>query len=137
MLTRQGSLRIWRRLLKTGGYGEREGKISLGTLIFLLIVVATVYVGIKMASPLIRYYQVRNLFGIEATRANRITDQEILSDITRKLKEIKAPVDLNEVLIRREGNTIQISVTYEESVSFIGGRYEKTFTFSPQSSVSF
>jgi len=131
------SLQNLRRLIKSGGYGEREGKAGIGTLIFLLIVVAIIYVGIKIAPPWIRYYQVRNLFGVEATRASRITDQEILSDITRKLKEIKAPIDLNEVSIRREGNNIQISVTYEESVSFIGGRYEKTFTFSPQSSVSF
>ncbi len=131
------NLRILGSLLKSEGYGGREGKAGIGTLIFLLIVIAIIYVGVKIAPPLIRYYEVRNLFGVNASMANRSTDQEILGEINRGLKEIKAPIDPNDVLIRREGGTFEISATYKERVTFVGGRYEKIFTFNPQASVSF
>ena len=125
------------KAIKSWRYGGREGKAGMGTLIFLVIIIALIYVGVKVAPPLIRFYEVRNLFGVNASMANRSTDQEILGEITLRLKEIKAPIDPNEILILRRGNNIQISVTYEEKVSFLGDRYEKIFTFNPQSSVDF
>lgn len=110
----------------------QKGGLSLGNIIFLLILGAAIYVGAMMAVPWINFYQVEELFKNQVVRLKVASEEEVRAAIDLKLKELEVtlPDDGLEV-VREEGKQPTIEATYKVDVNFIGG-YKYTYVFKPR-----
>ena len=61
--------------------GSQRGAISLGSLIFLLVLGTGIYIAVKMAVPLIRNYQVQELFKNEVIRLKTVSEEDVRNNI--------------------------------------------------------
>ena len=116
----------------------RKGAITLGGLIFLLIVVMVAYVGMKMSIPLIKNQQVKELFRTKVARLKTESEEKVRKDTYEKLKELKVTLYVDyEVeddglhIIIEEGKPAIMAATFSEEVNFIGG-YKYIYTFNPR-----
>lgn len=90
-----------------------------------------IYAGIKMVVPLIRFYQVQELFKVEVVRLKMVSDEDLIKEIKFKLAEIDVPIsDDDWSIIREEGKPPRIEATYNVDVDF-GGLYKYRYTFNP------
>lgn len=111
---------------------SQRGALSLESLIFLLVIGAGIYVGIKMAVPWIRFYQVQELLGDQVVRLKVASEEEVREAINKRLDELKVSLSHDGLkMIREEGKPAVIEATYKVDVVFIGG-YKYTYTFQPQ-----
>jgi hypothetical protein len=111
---------------------SQRGALSLGSLIFLIILGTAVYVGIKMASPWIRFYQVQELFKDQVVRLKVASEDEVRDAINKKLAELEVTLSEEGLsIIREEGKPPVIEATYQVDVQFVGG-YKYTYTFHPR-----
>lgn len=110
---------------------SQRGAISLQSLIFLVIMGTGIYAGIKMVVPLIRFYQVQELFKVEVVRLKMVSDEDVIKEIKFKLAEIEVPIsDDDWRIIREEGKAPRIEGTYVVDVDF-AGVYKYRYTFNP------
>lgn len=116
-----------------GGLKSQKGSLSLGSLIFLLIAGIGIYVGLMLAFPWVRFYQVEQLFKDQAIRLKVAPEEEVSANINQKLKELNVTISDEEGIriIRAEGKSPAIEATYREDVQFIGG-YIYTYVFKPR-----
>lgn len=115
-----------------GGLKSQKGFLSLGSLIFLLIVGSGIYVGIKMTLPWIRFYQIEELFKEQVVRLKVASEDEVKGAIKLKLEQLEVPLSIEDVrVIREEGKPAVIEGTYKADVEFIGG-YKYTYIFKPR-----
>lgn len=111
---------------------SQRGSFSLGELIFLAIIGIGIYIGIMMATPWIRFYQVQELFKNEVIRLKVASEEEVREAISKKLTELEVPLSIDDVqIIREEGKLPAIEATYQVDVQFIGG-YKYTYVFKPR-----
>lgn len=111
---------------------SQRGALSLGSLIFLLVIGTGIYIGIKMATPWIRFYQVEELFKEQVVRLKVASEEEVRDAIKKKLTELEVPIPDEEIsIIREEGKPPAIEATYNVDVDFIGG-YKYTYVFKPR-----
>lgn len=111
---------------------SQRGALSLGSLIFLLVIGTGIYIGIKMATPWIRFYQVEELFKEQVVRLKVASEEEVRDAIKKKLTELEVPIPDEEIsIIREEEKPPAIEATYNVDVDFIGG-YKYTYVFKPR-----
>lgn len=111
---------------------SQKGGLSLGGVIFLLIFGTAIYVGVMMAIPWIKFYQVEELFKNQVVRLKVAPEEEVRAAIDLKLKELEVTLSNDDVrIIREEGKQPIIEATYKVDVNFIGG-YKYTYLFTPR-----
>lgn len=111
---------------------SQRGSISFGGLVFLLIVGTGIYVGVMMAIPWIKFYQIEELFKNQVVRLKVASEEEVRAVIDLKLKELEVTLlDDGVEVIREEGKRPIIEATYKVDVNFIGG-YKYTYVFKPR-----
>ncbi|MDO8445513.1 MAG: hypothetical protein Q7T53_05325 [Deltaproteobacteria bacterium] len=111
---------------------SQKGSFSLGELIFLAVIGISIYIGIMMATPWVRFYQVQELFKNEVIRLKVAPEEEVREAINKKLTELEVPLSIDDVqIIREEGKAPVIEGTYQVDVQFIGG-YKYTYIFKPR-----
>lgn len=111
---------------------SQRGALSLGSLIFLLVIGTGIYVAVKMAIPVIRYYQVEALFKDKVVRLKISTEEEVRPEIDRQLQDLGVtfPGDGYRI-IKEEGKPAVIEGDYQVVVDF-AGFYQYTYTFHPR-----
>lgn len=111
---------------------SQKGGFSLGGIIFLLIFGTAIYVGVMMAIPWIKFYQVEELFKNQVVRLKVASEEEVRAVIDLKLKELEVTLSDDGIeVIREEGKQPIIEATYKVDVNFIGG-YKYTYIFRPR-----
>ncbi|MCL5277133.1 MAG: DUF4845 domain-containing protein [Deltaproteobacteria bacterium] len=112
--------------------GGQTGSSKIFTLIWVLLLAGVVYVVMKIAPVYIINYQIQNLFEVNANRIQTTPIGDIKSDISAKLRQIHAPIALNDVVVDQDGSgSVTISARYSVIVKFIDD-YKITFHFSPE-----
>lgn len=110
---------------------SQSGSISLESLIFLIVVGVGIYVAVMMTAPLIRFYQVQELFRNEVVKLKTISQDDVRGEIKFKLNEIEVAIPDEEIIIVfEEGKPARIEATYSADVDFVG-LYKYTYTFHP------
>ena len=116
---------------------SQKGALSLGGIIFLLIIAVAAYVGIKMAIPLIQYGQVKELFRTKVARLKVEAADKIKKEVYENLKEMDVTLHVDYEyeeeglhIIIEEGKPAIMKASYSEDVDFPGG-YKYTYTFNP------
>jgi len=111
--------------------GSQRGAISLGSLIFLLVLGTGIYIAVKMAVPLIRNYQVQELFKNEVIRLKTVSEEDVRNNINKKLDEIEVKLSEESFsIIREDGKPPRIEARFNIDVDF-AGLYKYTYTFHP------
>lgn len=122
-------------------FNSQKGALTFGGLVFLIIVVASGYIGIKMAMPLITNWQVKEIFRNEVERIKVDKEPKIRKVVLARLKEhgVKLIEDkdfedglriFHEDEYNETGPYI-MEGSYAINVDFIGG-HRYTYNFSPR-----
>ncbi len=96
-------------------YSKKEaGFLSFGPLLFILLVLVTVFSSFKIIPFYYSYYELQNLFQAQAEVATISKDSEIIDIIDRAMKKLEVPADVKDLRIRRESGKIIIELSYSE-----------------------
>ncbi|MDT8316890.1 MAG: hypothetical protein RQ824_02725 [bacterium] len=122
-------------------FKSQKGALTFGGLVFLIIVVASGYVGIKMGMPLFTNWQVKEIFRNEVERIKVDTEPVVREVVLKRLEEhgVKLLPDKDfEDGLRifqedeyNETGPYIMEASYTIDVDFIGG-HRYTYKFSPR-----
>ena len=108
---------------------NKDGKISIGTLFWVMLIVAAVYIGIKFAPPYITYYMINTEVANDADNAHLYTDEQIVKYIMIRVKEFGLPIEEKDIIVDRRDSEIEVSLRYKIDVNFFD-RYTRTLYFN-------
>ena len=115
-----------------GRLKSQRGGISLGSLIFLAVIGTGIYVGIMMAIPWIKFYEVEQLFKDQVVRLRVAPNEEVMGAIKAKLESIDVPLSIDDIqIISEDGKPPVIEGKYKLDVDF-AGVYKYTYIFKPR-----
>jgi hypothetical protein len=112
---------------------EQTGIARLTLLIFVPIVLATIYTANQVAPFYYNYFELRNQMRSLIEVASVHTDEELLKKLEKHMKWMEIPASVEDVRMRRFSDSMEISLEYEETFWFTwdGEDYEiYTFEFS-------
>ena len=114
---------------------SEAGKVKLGCLFTILVVVAVVYYGIDFLHVRFRYYQIQDEVKTQASFAPALDDITIRRRLVAKSDSLGIPLGERDWIVRRTytPRQIYISGTYDDSVvmEFPGLRKVFYFRFNP------
>lgn len=115
---------------------SEAGKIKLGCLFTLLIVVAGIYYGLDFLHVRLRFYQIQDYVKTQADFAPALDDITIRRRLIAKSDSLGLPLGDRDWYVKRTYTPRQITIraTYQDSVvvDFPGVRKVFYFTFTPQ-----
>ncbi len=115
---------------------EQKGELTIGAILFIAVVVVGGYVGIKMAIPKVRNYQVKEVFRNEIGRLKVDPEMVVRANVLNKIKELGVSFDPHYesedglLIIREEGELPVMKATFRMEVKFITG-HKYTYVFHP------
>lgn len=109
-------------------WNNKNGKISIGTLFWVIFIVAAVYIGIKFAPPYITYFMIKTEVANDAYNAHLYTDEQIVKYIMIRVKEFELPIEEKDIIVERRDSDIEVYLNYKIDVIFFNG-YTKTLYF--------
>lgn len=116
-------------MLKMGNRRNNEdGKISIRTLFWVVLIAAVVHIGIKFAPPYITYFMIKTEVENDAGNMHLYTDEQILKYIMIRVREFELPIEEKDIIIERRDSDIRVSLNYKIDVNFFNG-YTKTLYF--------
>lgn len=116
---------------------REDGVSNLGILLFVFLVLGSVYVSSHVFPFYYSFYELQGLMQAQADKASEFSDAEIKSNIAREIRKHDIPADPDEdIMINRFNGKIVIECPYEEVfyVDF-GDGYDFdiwTFEFNPR-----
>jgi len=120
------------RLAHSSQRGQR-GEGRLRALIYFVILIAAVYVAIKIVPVYVADYQLKDKMGEQARFAvvNRYTEEQIRDNIFRTIQDLDIPAKREDVKVENTNHGVIITVNYSVPVDFLV--YKTDLTFSPSS----
>lgn len=116
-------------MLKMGNrWNNKDGKISIRTLFWVILIAAAVHIGIKFAPPYITYFMIKTEVENDAGNMHLYTDEQIVKYIMIRVKEFELPIEEKDIIIERRDSDIEVSLNYKIDVNFFNG-YTKTLYF--------
>lgn len=120
-------------------FGNETGKIRLGCLFSILVLVAGAYFGIEFFQMRFRYYRIQDTVKTQVTFASALDDRAILARLVAQSDTLGLPLGPRRWTITRSRipaenrRLISISAEYTDSVvlDLPGVRKVWTFTFRP------
>lgn len=107
---------------------NEKGKAGAGTLVWIVIIAAAIYGGVKIAPPYIIYYMMRTEVENDAQTAHLYDDEKIANLILNRAKEFELSIEENNLVINRREGEIEISLHYNTDINFLN-QYVKTLYF--------
>lgn len=112
------------------------GASNVGILLFILTILAGVFVGFQVMPFYYSYYELQGLMQSQADKGSEFKDEEIKRVLKRALKKLDIPAEIEELKINRFAGRIVIELNYSE-VLFVdfGGGYDYDlweFHFNPR-----
>ena len=110
------------------GWKNKDGRISIGTLFWVILIAAVVHIGIKFAPPYITYFMIKTEVENDVGNMHLYTDEQIVKYIMIRVKEFELPIEEKDIIIERRDSDIEVSLNYKIDVIFFNG-YTKTLYF--------
>jgi len=98
------------------------------TLFWLLILALLIYSGIKFGTPYYRYWAFK-ADAKEIVKVSLENEAEVKNKIFERAKELKIPIDSEDIEISSNGKVMRVKTSWFEVVD-IGGIYQKTLKFN-------
>ena len=97
----------------SGLFRRERGEGRFGTMIGLLVLATTVYIGFKTIPVLVRGYEFRDFLEEQARfAAMRSDDDDVRKAVIRKAQELELPVQGKDIKLLRTSNRYDIAVRY-------------------------
>jgi hypothetical protein len=97
---------------------NRSGKITIGGVIWLVVIAAAVYLAIGFGGVYFRRYLLTDKIDQQLGFAGQISDQSIQQQVRNAVEKMDLPPEASRVrLSRPSARTIQISITSTETVN--------------------
>jgi cell division protein FtsL len=111
----------------------QRGEGRLKAVIYLAILVAAVFIAIKIIPPYVAEYQLKDKITEQARFAvvNRYSEDQIKDSIFRTIQDLDIPAKRDDVKVANTNHGIEISVNYSVPVDFVV--YQTELNFSPSS----
>jgi hypothetical protein len=111
----------------------QRGKITAGAAFWTLVLVAVVYLGIKIVPIYVNNFQFADAVQNEARLAlvNRKTSEQIRDTIFTKAQELALPLARDQIRVEVELRTVRIYCEYDAEVELPG--YTLRLHFNPSS----
>ena len=106
----------------------RAGRMTLGCLFTLLIIVAIAYFGMNIGRVYLRYYRFQDAMAQQARFAAHTTDDLIIRRLRATADSLGLPDAAQRIYVRRVRNTIFIWADYIETVELPGFVRDIDFT---------
>jgi hypothetical protein len=91
-----------------------RGTGRLGCVIWLGLLIGTLYFGFYAGQDLLDYYRIRDAMSQEGRFANRRSDQQIKDRLRSFADSVGLPVEAGDINIIRDENTIKIWTEYDQ-----------------------
>jgi len=118
------------RKLQNAPYSQRGGA-RLKAIIYFAILIAAVFVGVKIVPVYVAEYELKDKITEQArfAVANRYSDEQIRESIFRTIQDLDIPAKKEDVKVAATNHGLQISVNYTVPVDFLF--YQTEINFSP------
>jgi hypothetical protein len=113
--------------------GNESGVSTIKMLVILAIAALVVYVGYKLLPMYMDFERMKDEMQIKASMAQVLKDEEILSDLVKKAKELELPLGPENFILRRDDDhhRMMIKTTWDVEVHFPFDVYVRTYHFEP------
>ena len=114
-----------------------RGMVSFKVLFWLLVLFIVVHIGIKLVPMYINSERMKDEMSVKAELAQTLSDNEILTDLVKKAKELNLPIGQEDIVLTRNEDThmMKISAKWDETVHFFFDVYPpyttKIYHFEP------
>jgi hypothetical protein len=114
-----------------------KGMMSLKALFILLLLFIVVHVAIKLVPLYINAERLKDEMSVRAGLAQNLKDEEILTDLVKKAKELDLPLGPEDFTLEREdeNHRMKIGTRWDVTVHFFFDVYPpfttKTYHFEP------
>lgn len=111
----------------------QRGEGKLKALIYTVVLVAAVYVAVKMVPAYVAEYQLKDKMGEQARFAivNRYTEDQVKDIIYKTIQDLDIPAKREDVKVLTTNHGIEITVNYTVPVDLMV--YKTELSFSPSS----
>lgn len=112
---------------------SQHGEGKLRAIIYTVILVAAVFLGIKLLPPYVAEYQLQDKMNEQAKFAvvNRYSEDQIRDIIFKVIQDLDIPATRDDIKTASTNHGISISVSYTVPVDFLV--YKTDLNFSPKS----
>jgi len=112
---------------------SERGEGKLKALIYTAILIAGVYVAVKVVPAYVAEYQLKDKMGEQARFAvvNRYTEDQIRDNIYKTIQDLDIPAKREDVKVQNTNHGIEITVSYTVPVDLMV--YKTELNFSPSS----
>ncbi len=107
---------------------NQTGAITLSTKIWLFFITLFIYAGYIVVPPYFAYYMLKTEVEEEAELADKLSDATMAANILKKAVVWEVPIRIEDIVISRGLETIDIRLDYSTQVEPVPG-YVKVITF--------
>jgi hypothetical protein len=115
-----------RRLVLTA-----EGRITLSTLIFFVLIAAVIYLALLYVPPWMAYRAMLEVIQEQVGAAAVSSDDEVGDRIMATARAWDVPITRDQIEITRTDGRMSISTQWDVTVNLLGGRYHDVLHFAP------
>ncbi len=114
-----------------------KGMVSFKVLFWLLVLFIVVHIAIKLVPMYIDSERMKDEMSVKAELAQTLSDNEILTDLVKKAKELDLPLGQEDIVLTRNEDThmMKISAKWDVTVHFFFDVYPpyttKIYHFEP------
>jgi hypothetical protein len=114
-----------------------RGMVSFKVLFWLLVLFIVVHIGIKLVPMYIDSERMKDEMSVKAELAQTLSDNEIMTDLVKKAKELDLPIGQEDIVLTRNEDThmMKISAKWDETEHFFFDVYPpyttKIYHFEP------
>ena len=118
---------------------NEKGASQFKVYLFFIFLFLVVHVGIKLVPMYMDAERMKDEMTMKASVAQVLKDDEILTDLVRKAKDLDLPLTAESFVLQRdaERRRMKISTRWDVEVNFLWGAYIRTFHFEPVVDESF
>ena len=114
-----------------------RGMVSFKVLFWLLVLFIVVHIAVKLVPMYIDSERMKDEMSVQAELAQTLKDDEILSNLVQKAKELDLPLGREDIVLTRDEDTnmMKISAKWDVTVHFFFDVYPpyttRTYHFEP------
>jgi hypothetical protein len=110
---------------------QKRGAAAIRTPLLIFAGLLLVVLVLKYGSPLIKYYQVRQVLTKIAQDSAHLSENDFELELRRRLASVRPPFPPEDVAITRVGDHLILDVLYKVEINLLPGYYTHVLTFNP------
>ncbi len=114
---------------------NEKGAGTFKVYLFFVFLFLVIHVGIKVVPMYMDYSRMKDEMATKASVAQVVKDEDILTDLVNKAKELDLPLTADSFIIERDTERRRMRIRtkngWDVELTFLWGAYVRTFHFDP------